>query len=49
MILQFNTWIGFIVIVPSMALLTIAGLVTAWRALNGSFYGDQIKKAVEKL
>ena len=49
MILQFNTWLGFIIIVPSMALLTIAGLITAWRALNGRFYGDPIEKAMEEL
>ena len=31
MVLRLPTWIGFIVVVPSFALLAIAGLIAAWR------------------
>ncbi|MFK5980508.1 MAG: TRAP transporter small permease [Rhizobiaceae bacterium] len=48
MILQVNTWFGFVIIVPSMALLAIAGLVTSWRALNGRFYGDTLTQEMDK-
>ena len=33
MVLRLPTWIGFIVVVPSFALLAVAGLVAAWRDL----------------
>lgn len=36
MILQFNTWKAFVIIVPCLGLLTLAGLVTAWRSLKGT-------------
>ncbi len=35
MVLQINTWIAYAVLVPSFALLGLAGLVTARRALKG--------------
>lgn len=31
MVLRLPTWIGFIVVVPSFALLAVAGLIAAWR------------------
>lgn len=40
MILQFNTWKAFIIIVPCLGLLTLAGLITTWRALNGTHGTD---------
>lgn len=35
MILQFNTWKAFVIIVPCLGLLTLAGLITTWRSLKG--------------
>jgi len=40
MILQFNTWKAFVIIVPCLGLLTLAGLVTAWRSLKGTHGTD---------
>ncbi len=40
MVLQLGTWWPFTVLVPCMALLTLVGLLTAWRALNGAWDTD---------
>src|SRR3546814_237941 len=40
MVLRLPTWIGFIVVVPSFALLTVAGLVAAWRDLHRPYDGE---------
>lgn len=42
MILQINTWLAFLIIVPGFILLTLAGLTTAWQALHGRFGDDDI-------
>ena len=41
MVLRLGTWWPFIVLVPCMALLTLVGFVTAWRALKGTWNPDQ--------
>ncbi len=40
MVLQVGTWWPFLVLVPCMALLSMVGLLTAWRALTGAWDGD---------
>lgn len=42
MVLQLNTWWPFLVLVPCMALLTLVGLLTAWRAWRGDWTGDAL-------
>lgn len=43
MVLRLPTWIGFIVVVPSFALLTVASLIAAWRDFSGSLRpGDAV-------
>jgi len=37
MVLQLGTWWSFLVLVPCMFLLSIIGLLTAWRACRGSW------------
>lgn len=48
MILQFNTWIAFLFIVPCLGLLTLAGIVTAWRSLKGTNLTNAVEQIAEK-
>ncbi len=49
MILQFPTWVGFTIIIPCFVLLTLVGLVTAWRALGGRHNSDPFEQAMEEV
>ena len=49
MILQFPTWLGFLIIIPCFVLLTLVGLVTAWRALNGRHHSDPFEQAMDEI
>lgn len=40
MVLQVGTWWPFLVLVPCMVLLSLIGLLTAWRVLTGDRDGD---------
>ena len=49
MILQFPTWLGFLIIIPCFALLTLVGLVTAWRSLSGRHHSDPFEQAMDEI